>query len=108
MKTPSGFTLHSKASLESDGVAITHEVTSTVASNLAVVEAPTCVKLYRPFTDVFLDRTRVHQSRGLELIASETPDRFARNAEEWLPSRYIVRCAKNTPPPRSISSGRME
>ena len=85
MKTPSGFTLNSKASLEADGVAITHEVTSNSVSHLAAVQATTCVKLYRPFSDVFLERTYVHHPEGLELIASETPDRFGKNAEEWLP-----------------------
>src|ERR1022692_4001540 len=76
MKTPSGFTLNSKASLEPDGVAIAHEVTSNSVSHLAAVQATTCVKLYRPFSDVFLERTYIHHPEGLELIASETPDRF--------------------------------
>jgi hypothetical protein len=98
MKTPSGFTLNSKASLEADGVAITHEVASNSASRMAAVQATTCVKLYRPFSDVFLERTYIHHPEGLELIASETPDRFAKNAEEWLPCRYIVRVGKNAPP----------
>jgi hypothetical protein len=97
MKTPSGFTLNSKASLESDGVAITHEVASNSVSPMAAVQAPTCVKLYRPFTDVFLERTYVHHAEGLELIASETPDRFEKNAEEWLPCRYIARVGKDAP-----------
>lgn len=98
MKTPSGFTLNSKASLEADGVAITHEVASNSASPMAAVQATTCVKLYRPFSDVFLERTYIHHPEGLELIASETPDRFAKNAEEWLPCRYIARVGKNAPP----------
>jgi len=98
MKTPSGFTLNTKASLEEYGVTITHEVTSNSASHLAAVQATTCVKLYRPFSDVFLERTYVHHPEGLELIASETPDRFAKNAEEWLPCRYIARVGKNAPP----------
>src|SRR5713226_4668030 len=101
MKTPSGLTLNSKASLEADGVAITHEVIDA-ASNLAVVEAPTCVKLYRPFTDVFLERTYVHHPEGLQLIASETPDRLVKNAEEWLPCRYIVLCGKNARRPEKL------
>ncbi len=60
MKTPSGFTLKSKAALEANGVVITHEVISNSVRRLAAVEAPTCVKLYRPFTDVFLERTYIH------------------------------------------------
>jgi SH3-like domain-containing protein len=98
MKTPSGFVLNTKASLEVDGIAITHEVISNSVPQLAAVEATTCVKLYRPFTDVFLERTYVHHPEGLELIASETADRFEKNAEEWLPCRYIARVGKNAPP----------
>ena len=48
MKTPSGFSLNSKATLEKDGVAISHQVTSVSELTWAMVEAPTCVKLYRP------------------------------------------------------------
>jgi len=39
----------------------------------------------------------VHLSDGLDLIASDTPDRLAKNAEEWLPCRYIARVGKNAP-----------
>jgi len=91
MQTPSGFVLNSQASLETDGVSITYEVVSPSPRTLAIVMAPTCVKLYRPFTDVFLERTFVHHPSGLDLIASETPERLSMNAEEWLPIRYIVR-----------------
>jgi hypothetical protein len=59
------------------------------------VQAPTCIKLYRPFSDVFLEHTHVHHCEGLELLAADTPERLEKNAEEWLPCRYIVRC---TPP----------
>jgi len=97
MKTPSGFTLNSKARLEADGVAIEHEVISNSVSRLAAVEAPTCIKLYRPFSDVFLERTYVHHADGLDLVASETPDRLEKNAEEWLPCRYIVQVGTNSP-----------
>src|SRR4051812_39353466 len=57
MKTPSGFILNSKASLEENGVTITHEVASNSVSRPMAVQATTCVKLYRPFSDVFLERT---------------------------------------------------
>jgi hypothetical protein len=95
MKTASGFTLKSKASLEADGVALTYEVISSSVLKIAALEAPTCVKLYRPFTDVFLERTYVHEPGGLDLIASENADRLQKNAEEWLPCRYIARVAKD-------------
>jgi hypothetical protein len=97
MKTPSGFTLHTRATLEEDGVAITHEVGSGSTHKVAAIEAPTCVKLYRPFIDVFLERTYVHLPEGLDLIASDRPDRLTQNAEEWLPCRYIARVDKNAP-----------
>jgi len=95
MKTPSGFSLNSRATLEKDGVAISHQVTSVSELTWAMVEAPTCVKLYRPFTDVFLERTYVPHPYGLQVMASETPERLAKNAAEWLPCRYTVNCGRN-------------
>lgn len=97
MRTPSGWLLNSRAMLESDGVAISHEIIGPSVRRLAAVTAVTCVKLYRPFTDVFLDRTFIHHKDGLDLIASETPARTGRNAEEWLPCRYIANVGKNNP-----------
>ena len=99
MTTPAGFTMQSQAILQEDGVEIRHEIKGPFGGDTAVVEAPTCVKLYRPFTDVFLERTYVHHAAGLELIASETPERLTKNAEEWLPCRYIVNCGPNGRPP---------
>lgn len=98
MKTPSGFILNSTARLEPNGIAVSHEVISGSVLQLAAVEATTCVKLYRPFTDVFLERTWVHDSEGLELFASETADRLRKNVEEWLPCRYIAQVAGNAAP----------
>lgn len=100
MGTASGFTLNCKARLDDDGVAIDYEIMKSSVTRLAAVQAVTCVKLYRPFTDVFLERTYVHLSEGLELIAAETPDRLRQNAEEWLPCRYIVRVEKGAAPAR--------
>jgi hypothetical protein len=97
MQTPSGFQLNTQARLEQDGVAITHIVRTNSAPALAAVEAVTCVKLYRPFTDTFLERTYVHLPAGLDLIAADTPARTAQNAEEWLPCRYIARVGRNAP-----------
>jgi len=98
MRTQSGFILNCRVALEANGISIGYEVISSSVLKLAAVEAPTCVKLYRPFTDVFLERTYVHDPNGLQLIASETADRLEKNAEEWLPCRYIARVAKNAPP----------
>ncbi len=102
METLSGFTLQSTAHLESDGVAITHTITNPSLQNIAEIQAPTCIKLYRPFNDVFLERTYVHHPNGIELIASETPERLTKNAEEWLPCRYIVRCGNSALPSQLI------
>jgi hypothetical protein len=98
MTTPSGYVLRSLATLQADGLEIVHEVSHKSVLRHAAIEVVTCVKLYRPFTDVFLERTYVHHADGLELIASETKERMSKNAEEWLPCRYIARVGKNDRP----------
>ncbi len=95
MTTPSGYVLRSQATLQADGLDIVHEISHKSVLRHAAVEAVTCFKLYRPFTDVFLDRTYVHHADGLDLIASETKGRTSKNAEEWLPCRYIAQVGKN-------------
>ncbi len=95
MTTPSGYVLRSHATLQADGLDIVHEISHRSVLRHAAVEAVTCVKLYRPFTDVFLDRTYVHHAEGLDLIASETKGRTRKNAEEWLPCRYIASVGNN-------------
>lgn len=97
MTTPSGYVLRSRAILQVDGLEMIHEIAHESVQRHAAVEAVTCVKLYRPFTDVFLDRTYVHHTDGLDLIASETKERVGKNAEEWLPCRYIARVGKDAP-----------
>ncbi len=96
MTTPSGYMLRSRATLQADGVEIVHEVSHKSVLKHAAIEAVTCFKLYRPFTDVFLDRTYVHHADGLDLIASETKGRTSKNAEEWLPCRYIAQVGRST------------
>jgi hypothetical protein len=98
MQAASGFSLRCQAKLEDDGIAIDYVIASGAVGVLAAAAAATCVKLYRPFTDIFLERTYVHLPTGLELIASDSPDRATKNAEEWLPCRYIARVAKGAPP----------
>lgn len=97
MQTPLGYVIRTSATLVADGLNVVHEVSHGSVRQHAAIEAVTCVKLYRPFTDVFLDRTFVHLPEGLDLIASETPGRASKNAEEWLPCRYIARVGKNAP-----------
>jgi len=96
MQTPSGFTLTASATLQPDGILLGYEIGNPEGTAFAQVQAPTCIKLYRPFTDVFLERTFVHHTEGLDLLASETPERLQQNAEEWLPCRYIARCSPQT------------
>jgi hypothetical protein len=96
MRTPSGFTLAGTATLQSDGLLLGYEIGNPEGTAFIQVQAPTCIKLYRPFTDVFLERTFVHHRDGLDLLASESPERLGKNAEEWLPCRYIVRCSLQT------------
>jgi hypothetical protein len=72
MTTPSGYVMRSQATLQADGLDIVHEISHKSVRRHAAVEAVTCVKLYRPFTDVFLDRTYVHHADVLDLVASET------------------------------------
>jgi hypothetical protein len=99
MSLPSGVTLSARAALDADGVTIEYEIANPDSEAFAETQAPTCIKLYRPFTDVFLERTWVHHPDGLALLASETPERLSKNAEEWLPCRYIVRCSAEAPTP---------
>lgn len=95
MTTPSGYVLRTQATLQADGLDIVHQVSHQSVQRHAAIEAVTCVKLYRPFTDVFLDRTYVHHADGLDLISSETKGRTSKNAEEWLPCRYVALVNKN-------------
>jgi hypothetical protein len=99
MSLPSGVGLNAKATLDADGLGIEYQITNPDNVAFAEVQAPTCLKLYHPFTDVFLERTYAHHADGLDLLASETPERLAKNAEEWLPCRYIVRCDPDAVPP---------
>jgi hypothetical protein len=91
--------LQCRATLHSDGVGLAYALVNATDGGFERVMAATCVKLYRPFTDVFLERTYVHHAGGLDLLASETPARLAMNAEEWLPCRYIARCEGAPLPP---------
>jgi len=99
MTLPLGVALNAMATLDADGLDIEYQIVNPDNVAFTEVQAPTCIKLYHPFTDVFLERTYVHHADGLDLLASETPERLAKNAEEWLPCRYIVRCAADAAPP---------
>jgi hypothetical protein len=102
--SPAAVRLKTAVSIDDDGISIQHRLENDADVDYEEVQAPSCIKLYRPFNDVFLERTYVHHSNGLELLASETPERLHRNAEEWLPVRYIVRSA----PPAASPEMRVE
>jgi hypothetical protein len=91
--SPVGVRLETTVSIDHDGVSIRHRLENLTDVDYEEVQSPTCIKLYRPFNDVFLERTYVHHADGLDLLASETPERLRMNAEEWLPVRYVARCA---------------
>lgn len=90
MSLPSGVGLSATARLEPDGVRMTHRFQNNTETDFEEVQAPTCVKLYSAFYDLFLERTYVHHKEGFDLLASETPERLKMKKEEWLPCRYLV------------------
>lgn len=98
MTLPSGSRIIGRATLQDDGLAIDYRIHNGSNADYDRVMATTCIKLYRPFNDVFLERTYVHHHDGLDLLAAETPERLRMNAEEWLPCRYIARCAPQSAP----------
>ncbi len=99
MAVPSGLTMNVKAAIDREGIGIEYRISNPGEPAYAEVQAVTCCKLCRPFTDVFLERTYVHHADGLDLLASETPERLGMNAEEWLPCRYIAKCSRAGAPP---------
>jgi hypothetical protein len=104
LATPTEVHIETTVMIQEDGLRMIHRLENHGDTDYEQVQAPTCIKLYRPFTDVFLERTYVHHPDGLELLASESPERFRMNAEEWLPVRYVVRCA----PPAVTPERRVE
>jgi hypothetical protein len=80
-----------RAAFQGARLDIAYTISNPSQESYAAVMATTCVKLFRPFTDVFLERTFVRQGNRLALIAADTPERLDMNAEQWLPCRYIAR-----------------
>ena len=101
LTSPAGVRLQTAVSVDDEGISVRHALENDRDVDYEEVQAPSCIKLYRPFADVFLERTYVHHPEGLDLLASETPARLQMNAEEWLPVRYIVRSA-----PPGVPSGK--
>jgi len=83
--------LHSRATLESDGVRFHYDLVSRSSVNYEMLEAITDPRLYSTlFHDMRLERTYVHHREGFDLLASETPGRITMPEKEWLPCRYRV------------------
>jgi len=53
MSLPSGVGLNAKATLDADGLGIEYQIVNPDNVAFAEAQAPTCIKLYHPFTDVF-------------------------------------------------------
>ena len=90
MAFKSGVTLSATAAVEADGGRLTYLAKNNTDLDFEEFQAPTCVKLYSEFYDLFLERTYVHHAEGFDLLASETPERLNMTKEQWLPCRYLV------------------
>jgi hypothetical protein len=94
-----GVSLLAEATLGEDRLRVRYTLTNSSGIDYEVCQSPTCFKLYRPLMDEYLERTWVHHPEGLDLLASETPQRLTWNAEEWLPCRYLVQFHPPSIPP---------
>jgi hypothetical protein len=95
----SGFSIGVIIAVDDRSVDITYKLISTLPMAIYEARISTCVKLYRPFMDIFLERTFIHGTMGIDLLAAETPTRLNMNAEEWLPCRYIASSFPSSPLP---------
>ena len=82
--------LLARATLEEDGVRFHYEFTNRSAEAYDVITAVTDPRLTSRFHDVRLERTWVHHASGLDLLASETPNRLTMPMRGWLPARYLA------------------
>lgn len=81
-----------KAQLDAYGVRYSYTFMNNSSVSYQKIQAVTCVKLYSVFSDTLLERTYVHHSDGVDLLASETPERLTMPLNKWLPCRYLVSC----------------
>jgi len=87
---PGGVRLLARATLEDDGVRFRYEFTndSTVAYDM--IHAVTDPRLTGTMHDVRLERTYVHHTDGVDLLASDMPGRVTMPLSQWLPARYLA------------------
>jgi hypothetical protein len=83
-----GINLPARATLEDDGVLFHNEFTNRSDTAYDLIWAPTDPRLTSIFYDVRLERTYVHHQDGVDLLASEIPNRFSMPLKQWLPTRY--------------------
>ncbi len=79
-----------RATLADDGLMIHYEFINRSTVNYAMIFAVTDPRMTGIFHDVRLERTYVHHKDGLDLLASETPDRLTVPLNRWLPARYLA------------------
>lgn len=69
MALKSGVMLSGRAAMEPDGVRLTYLAKDHTDLDFEEFQAPTCVKLYSEFYDLFLERTHIHTLGHREIHA---------------------------------------
>jgi len=87
---PGGVQLLARATLEDDGVRFRYEFANASAARYDMIYAVTDPRLTSVFHDERLERTFVHHADGMDLLASETPERLTWPLNRWLPARYLA------------------
>jgi hypothetical protein len=87
---PGNVKLLARATVEDDGVRFLYELTNSSSVAFSTITAVTDPRLAGIFHDVRLERTYVHHKDGLDLLASEVPDRLAMPLGQWLPARVLA------------------
>ena len=79
-----------RAILENDGVRFQYELTNGSPAAYDMITAVTDPRLTGIFHDARLERTYVHHTAGLDLLASEVPTRLTLPMDRWLPARVLA------------------
>jgi hypothetical protein len=90
LELPDSVRFWARASLDSDGVRFRYTFTSRNRSSMAMIYAVTDPRMTSIFQDRRLERTYVHYSSGIALIAAESPERLTEPLDRWLPARYLA------------------
>lgn len=87
---PGGVKLLARATVEDDGVRFLYELTNSSSVAFSMITAVNDPRLTGIFHDVRLERTYVHHKEGLDLLASEVPERLTMPMVQWLPARVLA------------------